>query len=128
MPSLTLRHLPGSFAVCRLAPGTAVPAWAHNSVFSSVTRTEDELSIVCPASAVPADVPAETGWALIKFEGPFDLSAVGVLASVTQPLAAAGISLLALGTFDTDYVLVRDASFAGAQRALTTAGHCVLEA
>lgn len=122
---LTLQLLPGEFAVCRLPPNAPTPAWADSGDFSSVTRTADELSIICPAAQVPAGIKAELGWRLVKFAGPFDFDAVGLLASVTAPLAQAGISLLALGTFDTDYLLVKAGQLEDALRALKSAGHIV---
>jgi hypothetical protein len=122
---LTLQLIPGEFAVCRLAPGEPIPAWADSTVFSSVTRTADELSILCPAAQIPAGLKTESGWSLLKFAGPFDFGAVGILSSVTAPLAQAGISLLALGTFDTDYVLVKTARLEEALRTLEAAGHMV---
>jgi len=125
MPQLTLQLIPGEFAVCRLPAAEPVPAWADSAVFSSITRTAEELSIICPASQVPADVRREAGWRLLKFAGPFDFGAVGILASVTQPLASAGISLLAVGTFDTDYVLLKTGRLAEATRILEAAGHTV---
>ena len=122
---LTLQLLPGDFAVCRLAANEPAPTWAGSAVFSSVTRTADELSIVCPAAAVPVPIKAERDWRLLKFAGPLDFGAVGILASVTEPLARAGISLLAIATFDTDYVLVRAARVDDALRILEAAGHHV---
>ncbi|MDB6113114.1 MAG: hypothetical protein JWQ62_59 [Lacunisphaera sp.] len=122
---LTLHLIPGDFAVCRLSPHEPVPAWAGSAVFSSVTRTADELSIVCSATQVPAATKSERDWRLFKFAGPFDFGAVGVLASVTEPLARAGISLLAIATFDTDYVLIRAARLDEAIRTLEAAGHQV---
>ncbi|HVU23986.1 MAG TPA: ACT domain-containing protein [Opitutus sp.] len=127
MPALTVRVVPGAYAVCRLAPTASTPAWAMNAAgVTSITRTADELSIVCDESAAPADVKAERGWALLKLDGPFDFSAVGILASFLQPLAAAGIGVLALGTFDTDYVLVKQPQLATAIDALRAAGIDVL--
>lgn len=122
---LTLQLIPGEFAVCRLPPNEPVPAWASSAVFSSVTRTGDELSIICPAQPVPAGVQAERGWRLLKIAGPLDFGAVGVLASITAPLAATGISLLATATFDTDYVMVKAVRLDEALRALEAAGHAV---
>ena len=122
---LTLQLIPGEFAVCRLPPAEPVPAWADSAVFSSVTRTTDELSIICPAAPVPAGIKAERGWRLLKVAGPLDFGAVGILAAVTAPLASAGISLLAVGTFDTDYVLVKADHLYDALRSLEAAGHTV---
>ena len=104
---------------------TAVPAWAANTVFSSVTRTADELSIVCEEGGVPPDVKHDGGWSCIGLVGPFDLNLTGVLASVLQPLADAGVSIFAVSTFDTDYVLVRASQLETAIAALRQAGHQV---
>jgi uncharacterized protein len=122
---LTLQLIPGAFTVCRLPAAEAVPAWAASPVFSSVTRTGDELSIICPAAQVPADVPHEAGWRVVKIEGPFAFTATGILASVLAPLAAAKIGILAVATFDTDYVLVKAARLEEAWQALAAAGHLV---
>jgi len=121
--SLTLHLVTGEFAVCRLPATDPVPAWAGSTVFSSVTRTADELSILCPAAQVPAGLKAERAWRLLKFQGPFEFGAVGILNSVTGPLAQAGISLLAVATFDTDYLLVPAARVDDAVRTLQAAGH-----
>ena len=128
MPGLTLQLAAGEFAVCRLSPSEPVPAWASSAVFSSITRTPEELSIVCPAPQVAAGLKAERGFKLLKVAGPLDFGAVGILASVTAPLARAGISLLAIATFDTDYVLVQAARLDEAVRTLEAAGHTVLRA
>jgi hypothetical protein len=118
---LTLLDEP--LAVCRLAADDRVPSWAlelHHS-FLSLTRTQDELSVVCPEVAVPPDVETDSGWRALTVEGPLDLSMTGVLASLAAPLADAGVALLAIGTYDTDHVLVKDVDRALA--ALARAGH-----
>lgn len=97
----------GSWAIARLGPSDAVPDWAGASTFASVTRTAEELSIVCPESAVPDGVRAERGWAMLKLAGPFPFDATGILESVLAPLARAGVSVFAVSTFDTDYILVK---------------------
>jgi hypothetical protein len=125
MPGLTLQLVAGEFAVCRLPPAEPVPAWAGPAVFSSITRTAEELSIICPAGQVPAGVRHEPGWALLKLAGPFEFGAVGILISVTEPLARAGISHLAVGTFDTDYLLIKTDRLARALPELEAAGHRV---
>jgi uncharacterized protein len=132
---ITLQLIPGEFAACRLPAGEPVPAWAGpgrhslgdggSAVFSSVTRTADELSIICPTAQVPAGVKHEAGWSLLKFQGPFAFTETGILAAVLAPLAAAKIGILATATFDTDYLLVKSAQLAAAQRALEAAGHTV---
>lgn len=125
MRTRSLELLPGRFALCRLAADAAVPAWAAAAAFSSVTRTRDELSIVCEEGGVPEEVKHERGWRCLKLVGPFDLGLVGVLVSVLQPLAGAGVSIFALSTFDTDYVLVRGGQLSEAIAALRRAGHAV---
>lgn len=127
-PSLVLDVLPERFAVVRLAADAAVPEWARGGALVSVTRTADELSIVCPEAAVPSDLPAQRGFRGLRVRGPLDFSAVGVLASLAGPLAAAGVSLFALSTFDTDYLLVRAADLERALAALAGAGHALAPA
>jgi len=122
---LTLQPLSGTFAVCRLAPDAPVPTWASAGAFYSVTRAPDELSVVCPEDLVPAGLRAERGWSCLQVEGPLDLSLTGVLASLAQPLAEAGVSVFAVSTFDTDYLLIRDGQLPAALPALTRAGHRV---
>jgi hypothetical protein len=123
MSRLRYTVFPGSFAVLRLAPDADVPVELLVPPFHSVTRTPVELSVVCPESAVPAGSRAETGWALLALAGPFPFELVGVLASVLEPLAKAGVSIFALSTFDTDYVLVKRKRLSDAIAALAAAGH-----
>jgi hypothetical protein len=127
MMSLTLRLLPGAYAVCRLRPDAALPAWAARGDFWSLTRTGDELSVVAAQSVVPDGVRAEMDWACLQVAGPLELTMTGVLAAVTAPLAAAGIPVFVLCTFDTDYLLVKRVRLAAATAALAGAGHTVLE-
>ena len=122
---LVLSILPGRWAVCRLHAEAAVPAWAEGGIFFSATRTREELSIVCEETAVPEGVKAERGWAALKLHGPIPFETTGVLASLSAPLAKAGISLFALSTFDTDYLLVKDETLAEVVSALRTAGFVV---
>lgn len=119
------RALPGNYAVCRLSPDVAVPGWAAGP-FLNVTLTDDELAIICPAERVPADVRAERDWRVLKLVGPFPFTAVGVLASLAGPLADAGISLLSIATYDTDYFLVKSEAFEAAVKVLVAAGHTKL--
>ena len=121
--SLRLSVLEERLAVCRLDPGSEIPAWATASSFFSLTRTADELSIVCPEHDVPAGVTCERGWRALRFDGPFDFGLVGVLASVAGPLAEREISILAIATYDTDYVLVAESQLALATQALRERGH-----
>lgn len=122
MRRFRLALLPQRLAVCRLAPDAPIPQWASGS-FVAITRTPRELSIVCDESAVPDGVRRATGFRAFEVAGPLDFSEVGVLASLAQPLADAGVSLFAISTFDTDYVLVREADVDRAAKALAAAGH-----
>jgi hypothetical protein len=120
--------LDGEFAVARLPGDEATPAWAAEGSLSSVTRTAEELSVVCAASAVPAGVRAERGWRCLRVAGRLDFSLTGVLASIAAPLAAAEVSIFAVSTYDTDYVLVREESLGAAVDRLRVAGHEVMGA
>jgi hypothetical protein len=114
-----------TFAICRLDPSTSIPKWADSLPFCSVSRSEAELSIICPDVAVPADVGASRGWRAFRLRGPFALDETGVLVSVANPLAAIGLSVMAIATYDTDYLLVNGNSTDAAIRAMREAGHSV---
>lgn len=122
---LRLTLLAGRFTVCRFPVDAPLPSWALEGPLCSVTRTEDELSVVCSAHLVPAWVRREDGWRCLKLVGPFPFTMVGVLAAVLAPLAEAGVSIFALSTYDTDYVLVKDADLEQARTALVAAGHTI---
>ena len=122
-----LTVLPDALAVVRLAAGANLPTWSAQGAFFSVTRTSDELSIVCSARQVPAGVAAQTGWRALKVAGPFALSEVGVLAALAEPLAKANVSIFVISTFDTDYLLVAETQLAAAIAALREAGHQIQE-
>jgi hypothetical protein len=122
--TLRLRIAPGTLAICRLGALEEVPAWAGGP-FLSVTRTPDELSVVCDQAMVPEAGKAERGWRALRVEGPLDSALTGVLASLAVPLAAAGVPVCVISTFDTDWLLVRDHQLAAACDALHAAGHAV---
>ncbi len=119
-PRLTV--LPGHLAVCRLEPDSPIPKWVSGD-FLSVTRTPGELSVVCPQERVPAGILCEKGWRALGLEGPLDFALVGVLAPVLAPLAEAGVSVFAVSTYDTDYVLVEDDQLDRAVDALRGRGY-----
>lgn len=114
---------PGHYALAQLASDAPVPRWLPTSGFVSVTRAADELSIICAQEAVPADIRQQGGWRLIRFVGPFPFTVTGVLSSVLEPLAAAGVSIIATSTFNTDYLLVPADALDTAETALRAAGH-----
>ncbi|WP_395674906.1 ACT domain-containing protein [Inquilinus sp.] len=116
---LTLSLLPEMLAVARLPAGAALPVWVDwSDPFVTVSRTRDELSVVCPEARVPAEEQAERGWRGFKVEGPLDFALTGILARLAAPLAEAGISIFAISTFDTDYLLVRAHDLAAATSVL----------
>jgi hypothetical protein len=120
---LKFRQLSGSFAVCRLPHDAPSPTLTAIASFASITRTADELSIVCPSDQVPANAKCEDAWTCFKLEGPFPFGLTGIVASFIDPLAANQVPIFAISTFDTDYVLVKEVHGAAALRILQTAGH-----
>jgi hypothetical protein len=125
MPPLTLRRHPTVLAIARLDPGAAAPPWAAAGPVTAVVRTPDELSIVAADAAVPPDVRAERGWCAFVVTGTLDVTLVGVLAGLSTALAHAGVSLFAISTFETDWLLVRQADAERATSALRDAGYLV---
>ena len=122
---LSLVVLDGTFAICRLGSDSSLPPWATVAGLYSFTRTADELSIVCRQDAVPDAIQCERGWLCLRVAGTISLLVVGVIASLTAPLAEAGISVFAISTFDTDYLLVREDDFENAIAVLERAGHSI---
>ncbi len=124
-PTLNLTVLPGKYAVCRLPAMAPLPAAGTTDRFFSVTRTRDELSVVCAEEEIPAGATAERGWRGLRVEGPLSFQLTGVLASLADPLAQAKISIFAISTFDTDYLFVRGVDLEPALACLRLAGHRV---
>jgi hypothetical protein len=111
------------YAIVRQPPNTPVPAWATKGEFTSITRTPEELSIVCPAENIPKDVAPGPRWICLKLEGPFPFSQTGVLLSFIEPLSKNSIPIFAISTYDTDYVLIQEEFAGAALTALQDAGH-----
>jgi hypothetical protein len=125
---LHLTIIAGEYAVCRLSPEVAIlPTWAFAGHWYTFSRTDDELSIACPAALVPDDVQSERDWCLLRLTGPFPFGMTGVLSSVLVPLAEREIPIFAVSTYDTDYILVKTPDLARAADALREAGHLVDE-
>ena len=120
-----LEVLPERFAIAKLQADSEVPAWVQGGPLVSVTRTPAELSIVCAEASVPLDVNAERALRCLRIVGPLAFSEIGVLSSLTQPLARAGVSIFALSTYDTDYLLLAHAELEASLVALNEAGHVV---
>jgi hypothetical protein len=124
--NLTLSLLPDNYAICRLGPEADIPPWALAGDFFSITRTEEELSLVCSQEVVPDGVQCEKGWRCVMVVGHLDFSLTGILASLTASLAEAGITVFAISTFNTDYLLVKADNLKRAVLKLKEAGHDVV--
>jgi uncharacterized protein len=125
MKALLMIVMPQHLAVCRFGPADDLPAALEGASFWSATRTGEELSLVIPEDCIPPGCPCERGWRALKVAGPLDLALTGVLNSIAAPLASRGISLFALSTYDTDYVLVKEKNLDLAVEVLSQAGHRV---
>jgi hypothetical protein len=123
--ALKLRVLAGELAVCRLPADAPAPAPPPEATLFSVTRTREELSVVCVPADAPPGARTKAGWRALQVAGPLDFALTGILAAIAAPLAQAGVSLFAVSTYDTDYVLVGDDALDAAVAALRAAGHDV---
>ena len=122
---LVISVIKDTFVVCRFDSFSHIPESILQSHFYSITKTADELSIVCPEEFFPKDRKCEMNWKCLKIHGPLDFAQTGILSSMTTPLATAGISVFALSTYDTDYVMVKDHDLERAVETLTQSGHRV---
>jgi hypothetical protein len=122
---LTLDLLPGNLAICLLPPDAATPQWALASSFSTVSRTTEELSVIVPEDQVPPEVKCEKRFRALKVRGPLEFNAVGILASLAGPLAETGVSIIAISTYLTDYILVRQEDLEWAVKTLQNIGHII---
>ena len=119
--------LPERFGICRLDPDDSVPNRALTSSFFSVTRTPEELSVVCNEDLIPEGALCEKGWRCLKVQGPIEFSTTGILSSLARPLARSNVSIFALSTYDTDYVLVQDKDLSKTVEILTAEGFRIRE-
>jgi uncharacterized protein len=125
MNALQVIVMPHRLAICRLGPADDLPVAVLRASFWSATRTSEELSLVIPEDFVPEGCRCERGWRAFQVAGPLDLTLTGILSALAAPLALAGISLFALSTYDTDYVLVLEKHLDQAMAVLSQAGHRV---
>lgn len=121
-----LKRLAGSYSVCRLDPASPFPGWADGDGFVSISRSDDELSIVCRAERVPGEVKQDSGWTCYKFIGPFAFDETGIVSAVIGPLSDAGIGIFVVSSFDGDHLLIKQADVARAEPILTASGHSLL--
>lgn len=120
---IRLKQLSGQYAISRLDAGDGIPDWADGPGFVSITRSEDELSIVCLQNRAPDAVRQDGGWVAFKFEGPFAFGETGIVLSVIRPLSENGLGIFVVSTFDGDHLLVKAADRVAAMRLLAEAGH-----
>ena len=121
---MKLTVLSGEFSVWRLAAEAPLPA-VDSGTLLSLTRTENELSIVSSSSEVPVDATVEAGWRCLRVEGPLAFEMTGVLAALSAPLAEAEIPIFVVSTYDTDYLLVKAADLERACSTLSDEGHTI---
>jgi len=120
---VTFRMLAGLYAIVRLPADSAVPDWTSRGEFTSVTRTPEELSIVCSIGNLPPEGTSSHHWTCLKLQGPFPFSMTGVLLSFIEPLSRNRIPIFAISTFDTDYVLIQEDHVSAGLDLLRAAGH-----
>lgn len=124
--TLTFSATKGLFAIVKLSHDAIIPDWANAGAFSSATRTAEELSLVIAETSVPAELEASRGWRMLKVQGPFAFTEIGIVAALANPLARIGVGIFVLSTFDTDYLFVQQEEIALAVEALEHAGHRIL--
>jgi len=123
---LTLQILEGQFTIHRLPASSEIPSQVWTSDFLTVSRTDDEVSIVCRADIPLLAEKSVDGWSCFQVLGPLDFSLTGVLAGLAACLAEAGVSIFAISTYDTDYVLVKSDRLETAKGALESAGYLIV--
>lgn len=111
------------FGICRLKPDSIIPEWINTKCFYSITRTLDELSIVCDENQVPAEIECQRGWKALRVEGTLDFSLVGILSNISSILANSKVSIFAISTFDTDYILVKEKDLQKSIKSLIEEGY-----
>lgn len=125
MNQLTFIVLPNEYALCRLDTNDAVPAWALSSSFYTISKTTDELSVVCETSCVPDGIKLDKDWRLLKIAAVLDLSLTGITAKFSTALANVDVNLCVIATYDTDYIMVKEEKLAVAIKALQREGFIV---
>jgi len=116
---LTLSILPEKLGICHFAKNAPIPDFAKDISFCSLTRTKDELSIVCPQEKIPAGVLFEKDWRAFKIQGPLGFSLTGIVSALSTPLAKAKISIFYISTYETDYLLVEEKNLAKTKKVLS---------
>ena len=125
---ISLKIIDQEFAICKLPPDSVIPDWIWTSSLYSITKTMDELSLICEQDKVIAhsNMHQENDWKCLHVVGPLDFSLTGILSSIAQPLAENKISIFALSTYDTDYILVKKEHCSQAQEVLKNKGFIII--
>lgn len=108
---VVLSLIKGTFGVCKLRKTDEVPEWVKNDKFTSVTRTDEELSIVCSQEDIPQEITAELNWKILKIDGILDFSLIGIITKIRSILVENGMSIFVISTFNTDYILIKSEIF-----------------
>lgn len=124
---LTLRLLKDKYGVCRLNKDDKIPSLALKGEFFSITKTDDELSIVCLEENIQGNIKCEKEWRILKILGPLDFSLIGILSKVSIVLAENRISIFAVSTYDTDYIMVKENDVDNAIKVLYDKGYDILD-
>ena len=120
---LQLKLWPQTFAIIQLQGDAETPDWLKDNSFYNITRTADELSVVCEQRSVPEQIENNRNWRMLQVIGQLDFSLVGILAKIASPLAAAKISIFSISTFNTDYILIQQDQLDKAIKVLTRKGY-----
>lgn len=121
---MNVERIKGDFSVCKVEQIS--PEYLKNE-FCFTGKTDRENSLVCPTHIVPKEtLQREDGWRLYRIQGQLDFSLVGILAKISSVLARAGVSIFAISTFDTDYIMIKKDDEEKAVRRLSENGYNLL--
>lgn len=124
---LSLRLVPGRYAIAQLPPDAAIPPWADGPGFVAIARADDELTVVCFEDRVPEGTTMQSGWACLRTVGPFAFEAAGIVSALIAPLSVDGLGVFVVCTFDGEHLLLAEHDLAQARSLLVTAGHRFVE-
>ena len=122
---LRISLLKDKYGICSLPNTAPIPEWALKQSLVSITRTKKELTIVCPQDVIPSQCKSDLNWRCFRLDGTFDLNQIGVISSISAPLAQNGISIYVISTYDTDYFLVQQENLEQTISALSNSGHSI---
>lgn len=125
MQQLKFLIQPGSYSLCRLDASEEIPGWVYQSAFYTISKSAHELSVICETKFVPHGIKRNDDWRLLKIDAFLDLSLTGITAKFSAPLAAAGVNLCVIATFDTDYLMVKEEKLEIAINVLKQAGFII---